>query len=140
MPHVDALSRGPVEEQGNTTGGQLDEFPDRLVLALTFDRAGLNQFVHKEDKDNFPHYLPQLANREASPLFTQHLTLARYLKEVDKQAPDLHVGSVEIASEQASGTDEEDLGGLTNYEYGSPPRSPLHSSEEVRRAQQNDAY
>ena len=39
MPHVDALSRAPVA--GEEEAENLDEFPDRVVLALTFDRAGV---------------------------------------------------------------------------------------------------
>ena len=136
MPHVDALSRAPVVEHG-TPAGELDEFPDRVVLSLTFDRAGLNQFIHKEDKEDVPRYLLQLGNLEVSSVITQHLSLVRCLKEKTPPGEDLPVGSVEVV--ETSGT-QDDQGDLPSDESGTLPRPPLHSAEEIKRAQQSDAY
>ena len=128
MPHVDALSRAPAEVHEDTE--HLDEFPNRLVLALTFDQAGLARFVHREDINGVPSYWESGARPTRLPPIVPrfHDSLCNAGRAV------VPVGSVEANAEVAGGAEE----GTLLFE--APPDPLRHSDEEVRRAQELDRF
>ena len=128
MPHVDALSRAPAGEQAETDN--LDDFPDRVVLSLTFDRGGVSHFVHCEDSEKVPKYWRGDARLPVPPCSVELSN-----RQCGKTANDLvPVGSVEVIESTSAETEED----CSSYE--APPTPLLHSSIEVRRARETDEY
>ena len=128
MSHVDALSRAPVT--GQEEAENLDEFPDRVVLALTFDRAGVAQFIHSKDSDEVVKHWACVARPAESPRLAKHSS-----RPQGSSATSLvPVGNVEVSAATQELSGDEDLA------YEAPPDPPLHSSEEVLRAQQSDPF
>ena len=122
MPHVDALSRAPVgeKEQVETMEEDLDQFPDRVVLALlTFDRAGINHFVRLED---------------SSPYLQQTISYTSILRsdQPNLTQKEFIIGNIlttESPNEVAQPEEEPLL-----------PRPPLYPHTEMQQAQADDPF
>ena len=129
MAHVDALSRAPAGDPA-PEAENLDEFPDRLVLTLTFDRGGIAHFIRRDDADAVPRYWKEGVQL---PTLTRPPTVDRS-SSGDLAKVTVPVGSVEVVRDTPTGGEED----IPPYE--APPDPPLHSATEVQRAQETDDF